>query len=535
MFSIRAHPPRQEHHARPSFAPSVDAAFETMTVFGKPSHPERGRELTSSGDGGAAVRPDWRLLLWTGLAVALLGLGVECVRYLMLGAYLDHIESTVVINGWQYVHGAALYEIEDGAPRFSSFYGPLAYLAPVPALLLFGASVWASKVAAALGLTATLAVMARHLARGTPANAAAPMLLLAAALLLFGKVSFWARSDSLLLLVTAVAVALAERRRGALWVGLAIGVAVNLKAHAFLYFLPLLFDLWRRGGWRAVPVVAVSSLTVFLLPFLLPGLSLPDYVAGLVQQMGHRSHVWSIAVGPILVAGLLALPLIVAWRGAPDRAPRQDRAFAAAAAATLAVLLYPASFTGAGAYHLLPFLPVLTEAFRRLQPESGAARLAPLAILLFALPQTAVTMHDMRERQGDAPLAEEALALAQQSGGATVHMGYGDNQRSYLVSQLGKAVLALHGFPALIDAQVLGELDYVGVDGSRRWIPYLRDCRIARWLVPKGERPFALAGYYDDHPLFDEDFRRAFTDNYRLVHSSKNFDIWQCQTPNSKF
>jgi hypothetical protein len=517
-----------------------------MMVASKLPYPERGPEISqreqsedatlgSIGRGRLAVGSDLRLLLWTGLALAVLGLGIECVRYLMLGAYLDHIESTVVISGWQYVHGAALYEIEDGAPRFSSFYGPLAYLAPVPALLLFGPSVAASKVVAALALTATLAVMARHLSRGAPTAAAAPMLLLAAGLLLFGKVSFWARSDSLLVLVAAVAVALAQRGRGALWVGLCIGLAVNLKAHAFLYFLPVLFDLWRRDGWRAVPIVAVSSIAVFLSPFLLPGISLPDYVAGLIQQMGHRSHVWSIALGPILIAGLLALPLMVAWRSGLDRRPRQDRAFAIATAATLAVLLYPASFTGAGAYHLLPFLPVLTEAFRRLQPENVAARLAPLAILLFAMPAAVATMQAMGEHQGEAAMAEEALTLARQSPTPAIHMGYGDNQHSYMVSQLGKAVLALNGFPALIDAQVLGELDYVGLDGSRRWVPYLRDCRIERWLVPKGEQPFALTGYYDDDPLFDDDFRRAFADNYRLVDSSKNFDIWQCQTPKPKF
>jgi hypothetical protein len=141
----------------------------------------------------------------------------------------------------------------------------------------------------------------------------------------------------------------------------------------------------------------------------------------------------------------------------------------------------------------------------------------------------------MGDHRGEAALADEALALARQSPTSAIHMGYGDNPRSYMVSQLAKAVLALHGFPALIDAQVLGELDYVGVDGSRRWIPYLRDCRIERWLVPKGERPFALVSYYyDDHPLFDADFRRAFTENYRLVDSSKNFDIWQCRAPKPK-
>ena len=73
-----------------------------------------------------------------GLALAALVLLAQCILYLGTGAFLDHIEGNVLIEGWQYLHGMPLYEIEDGAPRFAAYYGPLAYLATLPGTLLLG-------------------------------------------------------------------------------------------------------------------------------------------------------------------------------------------------------------------------------------------------------------------------------------------------------------------------------------------------------------------------------------------------------------
>jgi hypothetical protein len=73
------------------------------------------------------------------------------------------------------------------------------------------------------------------------------------------------------------------------------------------------------------------------------------------------------------------------------------------------------------------------------------------------------------------------------------------------------------------------ELRQIGIDGSARWIPYLRECRIRQWLLPRGERPFAIASYfYDDRAVFSERFRQAFLDNYKIIESTKYFDVWEC-------
>jgi hypothetical protein len=124
----------------------------------------------------------------------------------------------------------------------------------------------------------------------------------------------------------------------------------------------------------------------------------------------------------------------------------------------------------------------------------------------------------------------EALALARESGLATVQVAYGDNRQSYEESQLARTILALHSYRAFVDAQILMELRQVGIDGSTRWIPYLTGCRVGRWLLPKGETPFATTSYfYDGARLFSEEFRRAFFDNYRLVKSTVHFDVWECR------
>jgi L-fucose isomerase-like protein len=107
-----------------------------------------------------------------------------------------------------------------------------------------------------------------------------------------------------------------------------------------------------------------------------------------------------------------------------------------------------------------------------------------------------------------------------------VQIGYGDNLTSYKVSQLSRTTLSLNGYPALIDAQVLTELDAIGIDGSTRWIRYLTGCRVARWLTPKGEEPFAVAG--DRSPLFSAAFRQAFLQNYQITQTTEHFDVWGC-------
>ena len=89
----------------------------------------------------AALRQNGVALAGFALTVAIFG--VACWAYLGLGAYLDHIEGSVVVSGWEYIsNGMPLYQLQDGVPRFATYYGPLSYLveALVPAAVKASAS-----------------------------------------------------------------------------------------------------------------------------------------------------------------------------------------------------------------------------------------------------------------------------------------------------------------------------------------------------------------------------------------------------------
>src|SRR6185437_13045437 len=117
---------------------------------------------------------------------------------------------------------------------FANIYGPLAYLAEVPAFLIAGPGIMASKIAAIVALAATLLLMGCWLWRQRPhAMALNCFFFLVAGLLAFSPWSYWARADALETLLVAVAVVSGG---GAVALGLCIGLAVNLKVHAFFYF-----------------------------------------------------------------------------------------------------------------------------------------------------------------------------------------------------------------------------------------------------------------------------------------------------------
>jgi hypothetical protein len=50
---------------------------------------------------GGGILHHRRPLVSFGIAFALLMLSWQCGRYLLLGAYLDHVEGNVAVSGWR--------------------------------------------------------------------------------------------------------------------------------------------------------------------------------------------------------------------------------------------------------------------------------------------------------------------------------------------------------------------------------------------------------------------------------------------------
>ena len=274
-------------------------------------------------------------------------------------------------------------------------------------------------------------------------------------------------------------------------------------------------------------------------PFPFPGISLSDYIRVLGSQVGGRPPAAKSLFPNLICAYLLAAPLLLALSKSGATAGRPASLhYAAACLFTLVLLLYPASFPGAGPYHFLPLLPVLADALFRLGQRMPGIAAAPYFMLAFFLvqqllgaewlPNAPVFQQGLEAR---ARIAEEARVLASHIPGDTVQVGFGDNLPSYKNSQTSRAVLAMAGHPARFDAQVLMELRQIGVDGSLRSIPRLEACDVRLWLLPTGEIPFSVPSYYGGGTFFSDKFRRAFFDNYSLDWTVGSYDLWVCTHP----
>src|SRR5262249_21791016 len=144
--------------------------------------------------------------------------------------------------------------------------------------------------------------------------------------------------------------------------GVALGVAVNLKVHSAAYFIPVLAVAWQKGfrgkSWRAGAAAAgFMALAPF---FLFSNVSLENYWATLrvagAQGLNPLNYLSLLEVFFNLWVPLLAM-VFLAWRQdarATQAALSTQRNFILFLLAGFVVLLLPSSKYGAGPHHLWP-------------------------------------------------------------------------------------------------------------------------------------------------------------------------------------
>ena len=89
------------------------------------------------------------------------------------------------------------------------------------------------------------------------------------------------------------------------------------------------------------------------------------------------------------------------------------------------------------------------------------------------------------------------------------------------------ARLGLAGNPYLLDNATMIETSALGIRLTPETLALIRACAIDIWLIPKGEKPFAMTGFYGNR-VFDDTFRQAFMETYRKGSSLRFFDLWEC-------
>jgi len=498
----------------------------------------------------ARLPPDGASRVILGLAVlAAVNLLAVVVAYALYPGYLEHGEAAISATAYGLLHGHPAYYPFDAPERISNVYGPWTYLWHAWPLALFGASLLSSKIAA---VTAPVLVVAgawavgRHHGRRGGAMAVA----LAAALILFHLgFPITIRPDSLLTVLVTLAVLAAlraEARTDMAWgetlvIGIAGGIAVNVKIHAGVYLAPVALYHLLPNGRRLFPMAA-AGLAALALPFLSPLFPLSDYLSWFGPMSG-KENTWDAVRGLWMkLAFYLGFPL-VAWGlagfSAPGSSPGQalggrQRLYLATYVGCLLLTLFPATKIGGGHHYYLPFLPTLIDLCLRALAaarEPGPIRralAAAMVVLVFMAAQSEKRFFKVLEWSNARQVVAEIDAVISANPGVPIQMGVGgprSEEKFYLYSWRNLPVFA--GSPYTLDTGIVMEMTKLGIAMPAETLRRLAACETRLWLLPHGEPPFSLIGFYDQ-TVYDDTFRRIFTAHHHLESSGRYFDLWRC-------
>lgn len=483
---------------------------------------------------------DWTSRIVLGLAVlAALNLLAVVVAYALYPGYLEHGEAAISATAFRLLQGQPAYYAFDAPERISNVYGPWTYLWHAWPLALFGASLTASKIAGGLG---PVLVMAGAWMLGRRHGRAGEAVALAAGFLLFHLgFPITIRPDSLLTVLVTLAMlaaARAEAKTGMAWgetlvIGIAGGIAVNVKIHAGLYLAPAaLFHL--TGNWRRLLPMATAGLVALALPFLSPLFPLADYLSWFGPMSGKENTWNGFRVLWMKFAFYLGLPLVV-WGLAGFSALRgRQRLYLAAYVGCVLLVLFPATKFGGGHHYYLPFLPILIDLILRAltvadeRPPARRVLVGAMAFLLFMAAQSERRFFKVLEWNDARQVAAEIEAVIRANPGVPTQMGVGGprtEEKFYLYSWRNLPVFA--GGPYTIDTGIVMEMVKLGIAMPAETLRRVAACETRLWLIPHGEAPFSLVGYYNQ-TIYDETFRRIFTAHHHLEAGGAYFDLWRC-------
>jgi hypothetical protein len=483
--------------------------------------------------------------------------------------YLSFVEPSIASVSFIIGKGAPLYPNGGDASLYSLVYGPANYLPYTLALRMLGANIWSLKVVvlfANLFILWSLRRCYRHL-MPRPSSLLG-LSIVVACMLMTGTYLFEARGDILMIASVCVGLnaALGESAiGGALLLGAATGFCEDIKFTGVIYCLPLFALLAHRHGRKAVLMAAVGAVTVGLCPFLLPNISLPNYILRIQLASHHPFDVGESAYNvKVVVAISLAFCLLI-WRlsnyGARELSAylREYRVFLPILFIGLVAVSIPSGTIGAGPHHLMPFYPSLGYAWMTAysaggtsaQATGGESRLllrcfcwAALAIFVAVgiySDMSATVPTWLHESLLTADVASDLRSVMMSHRGDRIEMGYSDRGAGEDVNRqfrmtYHRPALVFAGNPLTIDATAVEDMQLSGLPIGGSTLKYLGGCQTQVWLIPKGGIPFVIPSaltlaYGARNPnlsLFGDSFRRTFLEHYRKIESSKYFDLWTC-------
>lgn len=489
------------------------------------------------------------LLSWTIYAWAFTGIGllvVNPISHLLWPGFIDHAgEVTMASLSWLLYQGQPLYTTADSPYLYSLEHGPILYLLQGAFLTLLDPGFLTAKLHSFLAIIAVLTLSCRWFRHYLSWRHTFWLLGFEGWLLNKWYYIYLSRGDSLMLLCTLTALYFVTTRRGwtaLLGTALPLGILINLKIHGPFYALPILALLFETQGWRGLWRAAGIMAGLWLVPFLVPNISLVNYLHWITASVSHGISRTILMGNLTIVVLLLSVPLSFALchRFSLATIWARHRLFLATATFSLIVIGVLGSHSGSGSYHLAPFVPILlysvlllwqerTDLTSRVgQASRHWASAAFCAIVVLAIMAGAVNgqgrllqYHSARFTVSKTLYAEFS-ALQAKYHGQTMMIGYG-REGTYRFYDQFIPLLVFAGNPYLLDMAHLCDMRFPGQPLPPATVDKLAQGETQLWLFPRGSQPFGITR------LFDDKFRQTFFRHYTLLESSDHFDVWSYQ------
>ncbi|MDT8901616.1 ArnT family glycosyltransferase [Anaeroselena agilis] len=483
----------------------------------------------------------WGFSSW--LAVGIAGILITPVLYLFSNGFGEQGEVTFSTVSWLLANGNPLYVGPDSAERYSLQHGPIVYFVVGYIMKAFGPSYLTAKVATVGALMLSIAFSWLLFRKRLSRVDSVCLLGLEAWLFMHWPYTYLIRPDALMLLCVTAGLyfveALQKRSQLIIVIALLLGLMINLKIHGFIYFLPILYLVYRSFGARTVAVIGGLSILLAVVPFLSPYVSLTNYLFWLSGSINHGIMVGRIVAKILLVAAIVILPVAVGKLCGINL-----RSFYLSHRPLLLVVFVATvlpsiigSKVGSGTNHLIPLIPTFMYLYmlfigyvRQKQASWQPSAVSPgaryLSVALITLIVVIVTIGGINPQKrmvekikasGGETIIQDLRRLEADYAGCTLAIGYGEKD-SMLYSNI-TPLPVFHGSPYLIDMVALGDMAGSGVTIPAATAQKLNDGAIRVWLIPRGEKPFA---YY----LFNGSFRDNFLNHYQMAGKTKYFDVW---------
>jgi hypothetical protein len=481
------------------------------------------------------------------------------ILYASHSNFFDHVEANVASVSWLSQIGKPIYHRLDSSERYSVGYGPVLYLINGFFLNLMSPNIFSAKLPGILAVVLSLVFIFFTLKK----SASPWIVTLCVAYITLNFISFdyhyaaatfWARADPLILMFVSLAllgVTSSNSRLAILLSALSLGISVNLKIHAFFYFLPIYILLYSQYGIYSTLVSILGSLALAIAPFLLvPIVSLQNYIVWLRELGNHgisidllrRNFFWAIyLLAPII---LLSIYFRYFHKRKFQQFVYQHIKFIASLLISLGAVVVIGSNIGAGMNHLIPFYPVLSYLFVILLSQLNTVNepdrvtsinkyyysaFISLIVALFILAFLRGVLNEARflalSRKYGANPVNEIHTILKAYPGTTIGMGYGANYDLTFY----RPVLVFSGNPYLIDAVFEMDAEFLGIKIPSTTLESLSSCQTKIWLIPKGDSPFQLSNYYNQNQVFSDELRATFLETYERRRQTNYYDLWVCK------